>query len=88
MRIGPDADDKSLPPRSLSAQLADAAIAVESANAHLQRMQQAYAEANKDECAARNRANEAQKNFDRLVGLVKKPAPRGSDWWEEARADK
>ena len=38
------------------------------------------ARARNEETDARNKVNEAQKHFDELVALVKKSAPRNTDW--------
>jgi hypothetical protein len=38
------------------------------------------ARARRDETDARNKVNEAQKHFDELVALVRKSAPRDTDW--------
>ena len=70
--------------QSLNTQLANAVAAVASAQDHLGRMRELAERARRDETDARNKVNEAQKHFDELVALVKKSAPRGTDW---TRAD-
>jgi len=66
--------------RSLNTQLADAVAAVATAQDYLDRMCMATTAARSNETDARNRANEAQKKFDDLVALVKKSAPRDTNW--------
>ncbi len=66
--------------QSLNTQLANAVAAVASAQDYLGRMCELTARARNEEADARNKVNEAQKHFDELVALVKKSAPRGTDW--------
>ena len=66
--------------QSLNTQLANAVAAVASAQDYLGRMCELTARARNEETDARNKVNEAQKHFDELVALVKKSAPRGTDW--------
>ena len=66
--------------QSLNTQLANAVAAVASAQDYLGRMCELTASARRNETDARNKVNEAQKHFDELVALVKKSAPRGTDW--------
>ena len=70
--------------QSLNTQLANAVAAVASAQDYLGRMCELTARARNEETDARNKVNEAQKHFDELVALVKKSAPRNTDW---TRAD-
>lgn len=65
---------------SLNTQLANAVAAVASAQDYLLRMTELTDSARRNETDARNRVNEAQKHFDALVALVKKSAPRDTDW--------
>lgn len=65
---------------SLNTQLANAVAAVASAQDRLQRMSELSDAARRDETDARNKVNEAQKHFDTLVALVKKSAPRDTEW--------
>ena len=66
--------------QSLNTQLANAVAAVASAQDYLGRMCELAARARNEETDARNKVNEAQKHFDELVALVKKSAPRNTDW--------
>lgn len=66
--------------KSLNAMLADAVAACATANDLLVSRQAILAEAKRAETDAINRVNEAQKQFDELVALVKKEAPRDTDW--------
>ena len=66
--------------QSLNTQLANAVAAVASAQDYLGRMCGLTACARNRETDARNKVNEAQKHFDELVALVKKSAPRNTDW--------
>lgn len=66
--------------QSLNTQLANAVAAVAVAQDHLGRMCESTARAQRNETDARNKVNEAQKHFDELVALVKKSAPRDTDW--------
>ena len=66
--------------QSLNTQLANAVAAVASAQDYLARMEQLTATAQRQESAARNKVNEAQRNFDALVAEVKKSAPSDTDW--------
>jgi uncharacterized protein with PIN domain len=65
---------------SLNTQLANAVAAVASAQDHLEQMCARTRTAEREETAARNKVNEAQKHFDALVAMVKKSAPRDTDW--------
>lgn len=65
---------------SLNTQLANAVAAVASAQDYLLRMTELTDAARRNETDARNKVNEAQKHFDALVALVKKSAPRDTDW--------
>ena len=65
---------------SLDRQLANAVAAVASAQENLVRMTGRTAAARSEETEAMNRVNEAQRHFDALVALVKKSAPRDTDW--------
>ena len=65
---------------SLNTQMANAVAAVAAAQDHLQLMQDRTARARSEETDALNKVNEAQKHFDALVALVKKSAPRDTDW--------
>jgi anti-sigma-K factor RskA len=56
--------------------VADLAVA---GDFHAQKASQAR-QASSEETDALNRVNEAQKKFDELVAMVKKEAPRASDW--------
>ena len=67
-------------PESLNTQLANAVGAVAVAADYLTRMREQTAAAQRSETDALNRVNEAQKHFDELVTLVKKSAPRDTDW--------
>ena len=66
--------------QSLNTQLANAVAEVTSAQAYLCRMCELSANARRDETNARNKVNEVQKHFDDLVALIKKSAPRDTDW--------
>jgi hypothetical protein len=66
--------------QSLNTQLANAVADVAFAQDRLQRMQELTAEARRNECAALNRVNEAQRNFDLLVAEVRKSALRDTNW--------
>ena len=65
---------------NLNTQLANAVAAVARAQDHLQLMQDQVARARREECAALNKANDAQRHFDALVALVKKSALKDTDW--------
>lgn len=67
-------------PLSLNDQLANAVAAVAVANDRLARTADITAQARREETAALNELNRAQKHFDDLVATVKKSAPHGSDW--------
>ena len=66
--------------QSLNTQLANAVADVAAAQDRLCRMSAEAERAHREECAAMNAVNEAQKRFDALVSEVKKSAPRNSDW--------
>ena len=72
---------------SLNTQLANAVAAVASAQDHLCRMEQQTASARNAETDARNKVNEAQRHFDRLVAEVKKSAPRDTEWRKPPRGE-
>lgn len=65
---------------SLNTQLANAVAAVASAQDYYRRMHELANQARRDESAALNKVNEAQRHFDALVAEVKKSAPRDTDW--------
>lgn len=65
---------------SLNIQLYDAVAALATAQDRLARLQDQTARARREETDALNRVNEAQKHFDALADLVKKSAPRDTDW--------
>jgi hypothetical protein len=65
---------------SLNTQLANAVAAVAVANDRLAAMRDSLAAAQREETTAINKVNEAQKHFDDLVAMVKKSAPRNTDW--------
>jgi len=65
---------------SLNTQLANAVAALAVANDRLELMRARTASASREETAARNAVNEAQKSFDELVALVKGLAPQNTDW--------
>lgn len=65
---------------SVNTQLANAVAACAVANDHLAVVRDRLAVAQREETYAVNKANEAQKHFDELVALVKKSAPRDTDW--------
>lgn len=67
-------------PQNLNTQLANAVAAVASAQDYLARMRELTASARREETDALNKVNEAQRHFDELVAMVKKSAPRESDW--------
>jgi hypothetical protein len=65
---------------SLNTQLANAVAAVASAQDYYHRMHELANQAHREETAALNKVNEAQRHFDALVVEVKKSAPRDTDW--------
>lgn len=65
---------------SLNTQLANAVGALASANDRLARTRSVLDDARREECAAHNEVNSAQKRFDELVALVRKSAPINTDW--------
>jgi indole-3-glycerol phosphate synthase len=65
---------------SLNTQLANAVAAVASAQDYYHRMRELADQARRNETAALNKVNEAQRHFDALVAEVKKSAPRDTDW--------
>lgn len=65
---------------SLNSLLAKAVDALHEATEFHQQKASAAQFARNEETNALNRVNEAQKKFDELVALVKKEAPRSSDW--------
>jgi len=65
---------------SLNTQLANAVLAVVVANDRLDHFREVTSQARRDETTALNNANQAQKHFDELVAMVKKLAPRETDW--------
>lgn len=65
---------------SLNTQLANAVAAVASAQDYYHRMHELANQARREETAALNKVNEAQRHFDALVVEVKKSAPRDTDW--------
>ena len=65
---------------SLNTQLANAVAAVASAQDYLRLKTELTDAARRNETEARNKVNEAQKHFDDLVAMVKKSAPRDTDW--------
>lgn len=67
-------------PESLNTQLANAVAAVAVANDRLVHTSRLTDHARREETFARNKVNEAQKHFDDLVDMVKKSAPRDTDW--------
>ena len=75
-------DEKPAIPKSpsLNTQLANAVAALAAANDRLTHMKSVTEAARREETAARNKVNEAQRLFDALVAEVKKSAPRDSDW--------
>jgi hypothetical protein len=65
---------------SVNTQLANAVAACAVANDRLDVVRNRLAGAKREETAAINAVNEAQKHFDELVALVKKSAPYSTDW--------
>ncbi len=65
---------------SLNMRLANAVSAVSAAQDYLRRMEELTSHARHNETDARNRVNKEQKAFDELVALVKKTAPRDTEW--------
>lgn len=65
---------------SLNTQLSNAVAAVASAQDHLTIMTQRVDAARREETDALNKVNEAQRHFDELVAMVKKSAPRNTEW--------
>ena len=65
--------------KSLNAMLADAVAACATENDNLAQKRSFLSDASRAETEAINRVNEAQKQFDELVALVKKEAPRNTD---------
>lgn len=65
---------------SVNTQLANAVAACAVANDRLAVVRERLSQAYREESAAINAVNEAQKHFDELVALVKKSAPRDTDW--------
>lgn len=47
----------------------------------------ATATARREETAALNRLNEAQRQLDKIIAQMRKESPRDSDWKEPARGD-
>lgn len=66
--------------QSLNNLLANAVSECAVANDLLTHKRQLLSQASNAERDAVNKVNEAQKAFDDLVALVKKEAPRGTDW--------
>lgn len=54
--------------------------AVEEAHRELLEANQRYSKASQEQTIAVNRANEAQRAFERAIEAMKKQAPYGSDW--------
>lgn len=69
---------------SVNTQLANAVAACAVASDQLAVVRERLAAALREEATAVNNANEAQRHFDELVALVKKSAPRGTDWQRPA----
>ena len=67
-------------PQSLNTQLANAVATVARANDYLARASEEAGKSRREEAAARIAVNEAQDQFDSLVALVKKTAPRDTVW--------
>lgn len=65
---------------SLNTQLANAVASIATAQDYLNRMREFREIAEKNETAARNDVNQAQRHFDALVAEVKKSAPPDTDW--------
>ena len=65
---------------SLNRLLADAVADLAAAGDFHEQKSSALQMARNEETDALNRVNAAQKKFDELVALVKKEAPRSSDW--------
>ncbi len=70
---------------SLNTQLANAVAAVAATQDYLMRMRELTAHAQRNETDALNKANEAQRNFDALVTMVKKSAVRDTDWSDRGK---
>ena len=71
--------------QSLNTQLANAVAAVAATQDYLMRMRELTAHAQRNETDALNKANEAQRNFDALVAMVKKSAARDTDWSDRGK---
>lgn len=65
---------------SLNTQLANAVAALASAQDYYRRMHDLANQARREETAALNKVNEAQRHFDALVVEVRKSAPLDTDW--------
>lgn len=67
--------------KPLNSQLYDAVAELATLGDQLHRATRRLDDARREETAAINRVNEAQKKFDELVALTKKTtAPSGTDW--------
>lgn len=66
--------------KSLNAEMDEAIVEIGRANERLAAAKVRTAAARSDECTCLNHVNLAQKRVDELVGVLKKQAPRDSDW--------
>ncbi len=66
--------------QSLNQQMADAVSAFAAANDNLETARCYLSDARRQETDAIDRVNETQKKLDELIAVLKKEAPRDTDW--------
>ena len=71
--------------KSLNREIDDAIVAFANAKDHLDATRITLSRARNQETDAINRVNEAQKKLDELIAVLKKEAPRDTDWANQQR---
>lgn len=71
--------------KSMNAEMDEAIIELANAAEAHTRAATAISRARSDETTCLNRVNNAQKRLDELMGMLKKQAPRESDWHRASR---